>query len=658
MGKIQVLDKQVAELIAAGEVVERPSSVVKELIENSLDAGATAVTVEIMRGGVTYMRVTDNGSGIASEDAESAFLRHATSKVRTAQDLQAIGTLGFRGEALAAVSAVSRVELITRTEEEQEGTLLRVEGGEVVSREPAGCPVGATLIIRDLFFNTPGRMKFLKKDATEAAAVASVVDKIALARPDVSLRLIRDGRETLFSPGGGVLSGAVAAVYGRELARSMLPVRYELNGIEVTGCTGRPEASRVNRNFQNFFLNGRTIRSRLLGFAVEDAYKTLVAVERYPACVIGVTMNPALVDVNVHPSKLEVKFANERMVYDAVFFAVKSAISQMEERVRVQLRESAPFEGQKGEQQALKPPPSPPQQYPWGFPPIEKAPATAPQVAPTPLQPVIREDDVPLPPAPLEPRREAFVHTASETFTVSMEVADEPLPYLAEPQPSDQAPEPQGSPVRETSVPEPPKPETTESPAAPPSPPEFRYIGEAFHAYVIAQQGDELLLVDKHAAQERILYERLKTAMAGRGHSQTLLTPAVVTLSREELAHVTENLAFFTGMGYDIEEFGEGTLLVRGLPSELGEVDAGALLQELAGQLLAGKKEPRPQLLDRLLFSMACKAAMKAGQRNAPEDLRNLISQLLSLPDIRYCPHGRPVLMTLTKKDLERQFGR
>ena len=640
MADIRVLDKHVAELIAAGEVVERPASIVKELLENSIDAGATVVTVEIKNGGVTYLSVTDNGCGIERSQVATAFLRHATSKVRTEQDLDSIGTLGFRGEALASVAAVARVEMVTRTKEELEGSWYKIEGGEEIALEEVGCAVGTTIVVKDLFYNVPARMKFLKKDVGEANAVAGVVDKIALSHPEVSFRFVRDGQQTLLTPGDNDLRGCIYAVLGRDFCEALIPVDYTLNGVSVKGFIGKPTAARANRTMQHFFVNGRYVKTRTAMAALEQAFKGSIMVGKFPSCVLFVEVAPEAVDVNVHPAKIEVRFVNEKPIFDAVHYGVKNALegspavkphaptptkSAVEQPSAVQLRFAQPT-----------PPP-------------------APVPKPTPVQPMstVRVQ----PPAPVKPAarvdifRDEFMPYAAPSSAVMPKaevtvLEEEPkfdLPTVSAEQPSAQpTPAPAQSAV----------PTVTEQPETP----AIQLIGEAFKTYVLAQVGDSIFVIDKHAAHERMLYNELKTQ--SHDDAQQLLAPVQVTLSKEEYAAVTERLDWLADAGLEVEEFGSSTVLVRTIPMMLSGVDIPALIQEIAGGLMAGKNSIAIEKRDWIYHSVACRAAIKAGDRTSSVELEALVKRVLENDDIRTCPHGRPVCIEWTRKEMEQKFGR
>ena len=618
MPKIIQLDRHVADLIAAGEVVERPASAVKELVENSIDADAKNVTIELQNGGMTFLRITDDGCGMAPDDARTAFLRHATSKIRSKEDLGRIGTLGFRGEALAAISSVSKIDLLTRTPDAETGVQLHLEAGKVLSEEPAGCPSGTTILVRELFYNTPARMKFMKSDAAEASAVFTVVQQQALAHPEISFRFIKDGQEQLHTDGQGERLSAIYAVYGRELANSMLPVDGRWEKLRVRGFVTKPTATRGNRSWQSFFVNGRFIRSRLLSAAVEEAYRNQIMAGRFPACVLEIDMPVQAVDVNVHPAKTEVKFLSEREVFDAVHYAVLSTLSKASGRPE------------------------------WKTPERKPEPAPQPEAKPAAAQP-----------------RPDFYKTM-QAAEYRRQITQTPVQKPAQPVLASPVMLPKSEPERAVTPqppkePEPPKaPEPAQPPAQQsfaPSEPEFRIVGEAMRTYIIVEQGESLLFIDKHAAHERIRFEALKK----EDHpimAQTLLAPIPAELSRDEAAAVLENAGLLARCGFAVEDFGGGDVLVRQIPSDIDAEDAKALLQELAAALLAGRTLEPESLRDSLLHSIACKSAIKAGWKTGAEELRHLVREVLSRDDIKYCPHGRPVCITLTKRQLEKQFGR
>ena len=633
MPKIIQLDRHVADLIAAGEVVERPASAVKELVENSIDAGAKNITIELQNGGMTFLRITDDGCGMAPDDARTAFLRHATSKIRKKEDLACIGTLGFRGEALAAISSVSKIDLLTRAQDAENGVRLHLEAGQVLSEEPAGCPCGTTILVRELFYNTPARMKFMKSDTAEASAAVSVVQQQALAHPEISFRFLKDGQEQLHTDGQGDRMAAIYAIYGRELANNMLPVDGRWEKLHVRGFVTKPTATRGNRAWQSFFVNNRYIKSRLLSAAVEEAYRNQIMVGRFPACVLEIDMPVQAVDVNVHPAKTEVKFLSEKEVFDAVHYAVLSTLSKAPGRPewKASARQAAPVQPETPT--AIQPP------KPTFYQTMQAAEyrRQVTQAKPAaPAQPVLASP-VQIPksdPAPARQQSFALPQAAPKP-----EPAPGPTVKLepkSAPEQAPQAPRQQGLPVPEQP---------------------FRIIGEALHTYIIVEQGEAVLFIDKHAAHERIRFEALKK----ENHpimAQLLLAPLPAELSREEAAVVLENAALLTQYGFEVDDFGGGDLLIRQIPSDVDAEDAKALLQELAGKLLSGRTLDPESLRDNLLHSIACKSAIKAGWQTSDAELRRLVQEVLSRDDIKYCPHGRPVCVTLTKRQLEKQFGR
>ncbi len=620
MARIQVLDKHTAELIAAGEVVERPASVVKELAENAIDAGAHTVTVEIQNGGVTYMAITDDGCGFVRDDVPTAFLRHATSKIQNEDDLDGIATLGFRGEALASIAAVARVELTTRTEDDLAGTYYVIEGGEEVQFTDIGCPRGTTICVRDLFYNVPARMKFLKKDVGEANAVAGVVDRLALSHPEISFRFIRDGKDELLTPGNGDLYACINAVLGREFAKTLTPLDYTLGGVHVHGFICRPEGARPNRTMQHFFVNGRYVKTRTAMAAVEQAYKGLIMSGRFPSCVLHVDLPTETVDVNVHPAKIEVRFVNEKPVFDAVYHGVKNALQG----------DSAP------RQAILTPPP---------------AKAAAPTVtAPTPAREWAAQTaarSVPTPP-PVPPKPVV-------TKSAAPVLRDEVVPLAWEPKPKTETHASASVQPKEEPQPEPTVPTIDEQVTLESELPPVVYIGELMHTYVLAEWQGSLYIIDKHAAHERILYNELKKTAAH--DSQYLLAPVCVSLGREEYGVLLENLSSLAEVGFEIEEF-DGALLVRAIPAVLTGGDETAALREIAGRLLSGKRDVTTDRMDWIYHSVACRAAIKAGDNGTAKELAALATRVLTDANIRTCPHGRPVCVELTKKELEKQFGR
>ena len=629
MSKIIQLSPHVANLIAAGEVVERPASIVKELLENAVDAGATQVIVEIRDGGMTFLRVTDNGCGMAADDARTAFLRHATSKLRTAEDLAAIATMGFRGEALAAIASVSRIDLLTKPAGAIAGTSLSLEAGNITEESEAGCPDGTTIIVRDLFFNTPARMKFMKSDTVEGGKVASAVQMQALAHPEVAFRFIKDGKEVLSTPGTGDLEAAAYCVYGRESGR-MIPLESKWEQFSLTGFVSKPSDARPSRALQTFFVNGRPVKSRLLIAALEEAYRNQIMVGKFPACVLHLTVPASAVDVNVHPAKTEVKFLNEKAVFDCVHYGVLGALNKTPDRPQV----------------AFKPNPTP-------------VAAPAPKAA-TPA-----------------PKQENFFRTMNaqeyRAFTSAVKDAPKPSPVAAAAT-ALAVEETALPPLRETvilptatsvakpipvpqSTPQPEEePEQVVIPAMPVDIP-WRFVGELYNSYIIVEQGEEAYLIDKHAAHERILFEKLKANQEAIS-SQTLLTPVAHRLSADSVAILLENQPLLEELGFEIQEFGENTLLIRQIPMDLDDSQAADALETLAYDLLNGRKERKDSVRDELLHTVACKAAIKAGWVSSEQELLKLAEQVLSREDLKHCPHGRPICITLSKKQLEKQFKR
>mgnify|MGYP004639279777 CR=1 FL=1 len=629
MAVIQRLSQHVADLIAAGEVVERPASCVKELVENAIDAGAKTVTVELQNGGMTLLRVTDDGCGMEADDARTAFLRHATSKLHTKEDLTAIRTLGFRGEALAAISAVSRIDLLTRTAQAQTGTALHLEAGVVTDEQPAGCPVGTTILVRDLFYNTPARLKFMKSDLAESSAALTVAQHLALANPGVSLRVVKDGAEALHTAGSGVLFDAVYAVLGRQLAGEMVKVDGKFEKIETSGFATRPACTRGNRQQQLFFVNGRFVKSRLLMSALEQAYQNQMTVGRFPSCVLHIQLPPQAVDVNVHPAKTEVKFLREREVFDAVHYAVLSALGRASGRQELKLPQQKPAQAPaaqaKPQQDFFKTMDA--AQYRAQAEKTAKPAFTAREREWT--KTVCEAARIPAADVPKAPRAEQ-THTVAEP----VKHPEQEAPRIAEVPPVE--------PVQQT---------------LPIADAPWRVIGEALDTYILVQQGEKLLFIDKHAAHERILFEKLKKepqpVMA-----QRLLAPIPAELGREEAACVLENAALFTRLGFGAEEFGDGTLLLREIPESIRAEDAAQTVQELAGALLGGNFPDAGAQRDALLHTVACKAAIKANMAISPLEQRELIKKVLALPGINTCPHGRPIMIKMTKEKIEKEFKR
>ncbi len=614
MAEIKVLDKTVAELVAAGEVVERPASVIKELLENSIDAGAGQVTVEIQNGGLTFMRVTDNGGGIADKQVPTAFLRHATSKISTADDLNAIGTLGFRGEALASIAAVAKVEMITKTAESELGCRAVVAGGEMIERYSTGCPNGTTILVRELFYNIPARLKFMKKDVSEGNAVAAVVQRLSLSHPEVSVRFLRDGKEVLFTPGNNKLYSAIYSVMGKDFAADLTRVEYSMNNVSVGGFVTKPYAAQGTRNNQIFFINGRYVKSRTCQAAMEQAYKNTLVIGRFPAGVLNIKMPEELVDVNIHPAKTEVRFVNEQPVFDAVYYGIKSVLGG----------DNIPkYSGETFLRVSTQPLKT--ENLKIGFaPPMSHGHAPAPERVNAPVAEIERVfEEEPL------PRRVQMSVPADMPSAAS-------TPQIREP-------------VREQYL-------ETEDDAETEG---LRLLGEAFSCYILAESGDgkKLFLVDKHAAHERILFEQLKESF-GNTDSQLLLVAQPMQMGAEEQNAALQNVQTLQNLGFEIEDFG-GSVLLRQVPSYVDASGGAELLRELAQRLAAGgKNASSSDMLDDLLHTSACKAAIKAGKESAPEELLEIVKTVLTDPRIRYCPHGRPVMIVMTKREFDRRFGR
>ena len=631
MPDIQILSPHLADLIAAGEVVERPASVVKELVENAFDAGARTVTVELRGGGATYLRVTDDGCGMAPEDAGIAFLRHATSKLHDEQGLEAIGTMGFRGEALAAISAVSHITLTTRQRGAAAGTHMTLDAGDIQDMYETGCPEGTTMIVRDLFFNTPARRKFLKSDRAEGAACAAAALRCALGRPDVSVRCIRDGEEVFFSPGDNKLDSCVYSLLGRDLAMSLLPCAGEADGVRVHGFISSPAAGRGSRAQQYFFCNGRWIRSAALQAALEQAYRNTLLVGRFPACVLYIELSCAAVDVNVHPAKTEVKFTHERAVFDAVYYGARAAL-EAEKAPVTTLPRTAP-----------KPEPAP-----KADPFVPSAPKAAPAAAqhpPAPAAPTFAPARTYAPAAPAE-EAVAFRSPTASAFAAPRVAPPPVFVTPARPIPS--------TPPADIE-PEPVIPSPLEC-AAPPAEPPARLIGEAMHTYILVEKGETLILIDKHAAHERINFDRLRQSPADIP-SQTLLEPLPFTPDASDADVLQQYGNVLAELGFTFEPFGRSDYILRGVPAQLDAADALPALEEICAQLRHGARMDAQSVRDEVLKTVACKAAIKAGWQTEPEELLRLADAVCA-GEVKYCPHGRPVAVTLTRRELDKLFKR
>ena len=661
MPQIFQMPPQLANLIAAGEVVERPGSVVKELVENAVDAGAKHITVEIKHGGVTYLRVTDDGKGILPEDVRTAFLRHATSKIRTEADLEMIGTLGFRGEALAAISSVARVDLFTRTKDHTEGVQITIEGGQETGFGETGCPVGTTVVIRDLFFNVPARAKFLKKDTTEGAYVENIVTQIAVSRPEVAFKFIKDGRESFSTPGDGKMLSAVYAAGGRDLAGRMVSVQSAVGDIRVSGYVSPPDITRATRAQQNFYINGRFVRSRLLTAALEEAYKGRLMGGRYPVCWLQLELHAAAVDVNVHPAKLEVKFAREKEVFSALYHAVVSALEGGDSAQEIKAASRVREDHLTGMQQTLSFQPKP--AAPAAAAPVKQVPVaeepfrkTELRVADVQQKPVYRtlRDTRPEEPAPLvRPELSLPKVELSKPLRETYTITPGRMPVL----PETKLPEQPVPPVKIEEKPvEEPAPAPAPSAEEPKAAPAVRVLGEAFHTYIIAEDSDGLWLIDKHAAHEKMLFDRLMSREED-APSQLLLTPRTVTLGRMEKSVCLENEALLRRAGFVIEDFGRSDLLVREIPMYLAEGDVDFVLSDLAGRLQSHRGTAN-ELLEELLKSVACKAAVKAGMFTDNAELQKFAETVLATDSIRNCPHGRPCVTFVSRYQLEKLFKR
>lgn len=663
MGVINVLDKHVAELIAAGEVVERPASVIKELVENSVDAGAKNITVEIKNGGTTFIRVNDDGCGIMKDDVKNAFLRHATSKVKFENDLDKISTLGFRGEALASICAVSKLQLISRNKSESIGSTYEISGGEEVSFSDAGCPVGTTFIIRDLFYNVPARMKFLKKDIAEGNAVSAVIDKAALSHPEISFTYIKDGRQMLKTSGDGKLKSAIYSVFGREFALSLIPVNYELNGVKVYGYVSKPVESRPNRNMQNFFINGRYVKTRTASIALEEAFKGSIMVGKFPSCVLHLEISYEAIDVNVHPAKVEVRFINERPVYDAVYHAVKSALLSLDKSKNVTFKNKSAFNDIST--------PSPftmARSFIKEHQPEFKKPEIKKQKAYNPFDELNNISTVPKEQNTNKTDFSEKIQNKNQNVPLSQKISSDNTSVKAE-QPKqeqiknyldflDEAPKSDAVLSQNDDNISDDEPKNEEiKPLVEVYEPTFRYIGEAFKTYIIIEKDKELILIDKHAAHERMIYERLKKEK-GAGFSQLLLKPIPVTLNKRDYDASIDNLDMFRECAFDVDDFGNGVLLVRSAPQYLDEGDIVDAVVEMAQHIAENKKDIRSEKMDWIYHNVACRAAIKAGNKSIDKELIEIAKLVETDSNIRYCPHGRPTSIVISKREIEKQFGR
>ena len=635
MARINVLPKEIYQLIAAGEVVERPSSVVKEMIENSLDAGAKNITLEIKNGGSTYIRITDDGCGIERDDVRKVFISHATSKISKKDDLNSIGTLGFRGEAMASISAVSKVELLTKAENEEIGTRYEIAGGEELEFDDAGCPNGTTIVVRDIFFNTPARMKFLKKDVTEGNQVAGIVDRMAISHPEISFRFIRDGKQVLITSGNGDLKSTVYSVLGKEMSDSLMSVDYSFNDMRITGFVSKPTASRKSRAGQYFYINNRIVKSKTAMAALEQAYKNTIMVGRFPACVLNIELNPAQVDVNVHPAKTEVRFANEKPIFDLVYYAVKTAIENDRTVKEVEFKENPIYRQepknvyQNNDNKSF--------QAKFDFfkkkdePPSQQVIKTKPREdfwqveAPKPEYKIARDE---------KPK-------ARVDINIEYEEPEEISTAKSEDAHREQNFE---------------KVVITDEKDNENFIPNFKLIGEAFKTYLIVEIENELYFIDKHAAHERMNFERFKAQATVE--TQMLLAPVVVNLTKDEFIAISENVELIKKCGFELEEFGESQIIVRAIPSLVDGDSVKDLMLEIAQKLLEHKTDILPDKIDWIYHSASCRGAVKAGDYTSRQEQEMFVKKLLSMPNIRFCPHGRPVFIKMSKYDIEKQFGR
>lgn len=702
MGVINVLDKHIAELIAAGEVVERPSSVIKELVENSIDAGAKNITVEIKNGGTTFMRVADDGCGIYRDDIKKAFLRHATSKVKTANDLDMISTLGFRGEALASIGAVSRLQVITKNENEEIGSCYEIEGGDEISLEEAGCPTGTTFVIRDLFYNIPARSKFLKKDVAEGNAVSALMDKIVLSHPEVAFTFIRDGKQVLRTFGDGKLLSAIYSVFGKDFAKGLIPVDYTLDSVTVKGYISKPINSRPNRNMQNFFINGRFVKTRTGMAALEEAYKGSIMVGKFPSAVLQLTVPYGIIDVNVHPAKIEVRFINERPVFDAIYHAVKTALQQGDERKQIHFKENTAFNEIKkvnpfnNAQAVFAKAENTPAEKP--IKPIERIEPVLKNSEPKPYNPFDELDlkDEKTKPVSIDnlkmsdssnpfdiyskqaiKRNSELENKKAEFSKQKLEKAEQLILKATQQEESlpkqeitvdDLTAESTETPIETEVSKEEVKPlkeisenKTDNNDALTELPKEqtkLRFLGEAFNTYIIVEKNDnEVLIIDKHAAHERIIYEKLK-ADSGSANVQYLLTPITVTLDKIDYDAAVSNLDMFAKCSFDVEDFGNGTLLVRSAPQYLAATEIADCITEMSGYIASGKKDIYTEKMDWFYHNVSCRSAIKAGNKSTVQELMDIAWTLEKNPQIKYCPHGRPICIVMTKYEIEKQFGR
>ncbi len=649
MAVINVLDKTVSELIAAGEVIERPSSVIKELVENSIDAGAKHITVEIKNGGTTFMRIVDDGCGIAPEEVPTAFLRHATSKITEKADLDNIFTLGFRGEALASIAAVARVTVLTKRPQDEYGTKYEIAGADSGTPEECGCPDGTTLIIKDLFFNVPARKKFMKRDAAEGNAVSQIIQKIAISHPEIAFKFLRDNKLEFHSDGSGTLLAAIHAVYGRDFARDLLPVEYTQDGITVKGYVIKPLYAKNNRSFQNFFVNTRYVRSRACTVALESAYENLLMTNKFPACVLMLDMPPDTLDVNIHPAKAEVRFSEEKTIINVIYFAVKNALMKAGLIYEFQTRKPQ-------QDWYAKPQPEYVQHDLVPEPPKPAPPPPAPRKAePLPAAsmpfsaPVMQPKSAAAPPKP-----DLFAdRTPPKTVIASGELHEPEIPVQPESQPKTPVqPEKTLPPMQTASEPAEVPQEIETEPF-----PDVKVIGELFANYILAQSGDTMIIIDKHAAHERVIFEKLRKDNC-RQYQQMLLAPCRVLLTMDEFSAMEENTALLDRLGFSFDFSHKPYAVTTAAPIFFDGLNLDEIVQELAHNLFLGKINPQTHLLDDMLHELACKSAIRANDKNSIEELQALTERVCRDENIRHCPHGRPVMFTMSKYNLEKQFRR
>ena len=659
MSVITVLDKSVSELIAAGEVIEKPASVIKELVENSIDAGAKRITVEIKNGGTTFMRIVDDGCGMSAEDVPKAFLRHATSKVREKIDLENIHTLGFRGEALASVSAVSRVTVLTKRREDALGSQYEIAGGDGVPVEECGCPDGTTLIIKDLFFNVPARRKFMKKDVAEGNAISQIIQKIAISHPEIAFKFIRDNKLDFHSDGTGELIEAIHAVYGKDFARDLIPVEYEQDGISVKGYVIKPLYAKNNRSFQNFFVNGRYVKSKSCSVALESAYENLLMTGKFPACVIMLDMPADSLDVNIHPSKAEVRFSEEKKVIDAIYFAVKNAFLKNGLIYEFQTKKADWYGGAPQPEYAQKP------LIPEASVPVSRPefPERKPQFQPLNQEDMPFQIDLPQPSGYMdkEPEEPKPIYHVREALPRSVTVPDSFIDIEPEPEDfeSENVPDVPVSEPQPPAEPVPVQPEYSD-PVFPPEKNMFKdiqVIGELFGNYITAQSGDNMIIIDKHAAHERVIFEQLRHDNCQQ-YQQKLLAPCKVLLTLDEFSAMEENPELLSRLGFDFDFSEKPYLTANSAPYFFAEMNLEEIVQEIAHNLYLGKVNPQSRALDDTLHELACKSAIRANDKNSIQELQKLAERVCQDENIRHCPHGRPVMFVLSKYQLEKEFKR